>query len=150
VIDPQTDIFGTLSSGRVRVPGAGDEQLPYLRDIHDHLKKISDLTESFRELIAGIADVSMSQTSNQLNIVMKQLAVISTVFLPLSFLAGFFGQNFGACSTGSSGAAGWLKSCPGMNRSGHGCVPLGEHIGKSAHFSAFCALSNGEPRWQIT
>jgi magnesium transporter len=92
----QEDIFATLSSGQVRVPGAGDEQLPYLRDIHDHIKKLSDRADSFRDIIAGTADSYSSVVSNQLNVVMKQLAVISTVFLPLSFLTGFFGQNFGA------------------------------------------------------
>jgi magnesium transporter len=96
VLTPQEDVFATLSSGKVRLPGAGDDQLPYLRDIHDHAKKLSDLADSFRDLISGTVDVYSSGVSNQLNVVMKQLAVISTVFLPLSFLTGFFGQNFGA------------------------------------------------------
>jgi magnesium transporter len=95
VLTSQEDIFATLSSGKVPVPGAGDEQLPYLRDIHDHIKKMSDLADSFRDLIAGAANAYSSVVSNQLNVVMKQLAVISTVFLPMSFLTGFFGQNFG-------------------------------------------------------
>ncbi len=96
VLVPQTDIFESFSSGKVRVPGAGDDQLPYLRDIHDHLKKQSDLTDSYRDLIAGTAAAYTSVVSNQQNVVMKQLAVISTIFLPLTFLTGFFGQNFGA------------------------------------------------------
>jgi magnesium transporter len=93
---PQADVFETLASGRVRVPGADDAQLPYLRDIRDHLKKLSDLVDSYRDLIAGTADAYSSVVSNQQNVVMKQLAVISTIFLPLTFLTGFFGQNFGA------------------------------------------------------
>jgi magnesium transporter len=96
VLVPQTDIFASLSSGKIRVPGAGDDQLPYLRDVHDHLKKQSDLTDSYRDFIAGTAAAYTSVVSNQQNVVMKQLAVISTIFLPLSFLTGFFGQNFGA------------------------------------------------------
>jgi magnesium transporter len=96
VLTPQTDIFESLSSGKVRVPGADDSQLPYLRDIRDHLRKQSDLTDSYRDLIAGTAAAYTSMVSNQQNVVMKQLAVISTIFLPLSFLTGFFGQNFGA------------------------------------------------------
>jgi len=96
VLVPQTDIFASLSSGKIRVPGAGDDQLPYLRDIHDHLRKLSDLTDSYRDLIAGTAAAYTSVVSNQQNVVMKQLAVISTIFLPMSFLTGFFGQNFGA------------------------------------------------------
>jgi Mg2+ and Co2+ transporter CorA len=96
VLIPQTNIFATLSSGSVRVPGAGDDRLPYLRDIYDHLKKLSDLTDSYRDQISGAASSYSSVVSNQLNAVMKQLAIISTVFLPLTFLTGFFGQNFGA------------------------------------------------------
>jgi magnesium transporter len=95
VVEPQTDIFATLSTGRVMIPGAGDEQLPYMRDVHDHFQKLSDQIGSFRDLIAGVTDVYMSQISNQLNVVMKQLSIIATIFLPLSFLTGFFGQNFG-------------------------------------------------------
>jgi magnesium transporter len=96
VLTSQEDIFATLSSGKVRLPGARDDQLPYLRDVHDHIKKLSDQADSFRALIDGAAAAYSSVVSNQLNVVMKQLAVISTVFLPLSFLSGFFGQNFGA------------------------------------------------------
>jgi magnesium transporter len=96
VLTPQSDVFDSLSSGKIRVPGADDTQLPYLRDIHDHLRKLSDLTDSYLHQIATTADAYRSIASNQLNVVMKQLAVISTTFLPLSFLTGFFGQNFGA------------------------------------------------------
>ena len=96
VLTSQEDVFATLASGKVRVPGAGDDQLPYLRDVHDHIKKLSDMADSFRALIGGAAAAYSSGVSNQLNVVMKQLAVISTVFLPLTFLTGFFGQNFGA------------------------------------------------------
>jgi magnesium transporter len=96
VLSSQEDVFAKLASGKVRVPGAGDDQLPYLRDVHDHIKKLSDMADSFRALIGGAAAAYSSGVSNQLNVVMKQLAVISTVFLPLTFLTGFFGQNFGA------------------------------------------------------
>jgi magnesium transporter len=96
VLTPQADMFASLSSGKIRVPGGNDDQLPYLRDIHDHLKKLSNLTDSYRDLITGTAGAYTSVVSNQQNVVMKQLTVIATVFLPLTFLTGFFGQNFGA------------------------------------------------------
>ena len=96
VLTPQTDVFATLSAGKVRLPGADDRQLPYLRDIYDHLQKLSALTDSYRDLISGAAGAYTSVVGNQQNVVMKQLAVISSIFLPLTFLTGFFGQNFGA------------------------------------------------------
>ncbi|HEX4082354.1 MAG TPA: CorA family divalent cation transporter, partial [Acidimicrobiales bacterium] len=57
--------------------------------------RISDLVDSYRDLLSGVMDTHISTVSNRLNVVMKQLAIIATVFLPLSFLTGFFGQNFG-------------------------------------------------------
>ena len=68
---------------------------PYLRDLYDHLIRISDLVDSYRDLLSNAMDAYLSIVSNRLNEVMKQLTVIATIFLPLSFLTGFFGQNFG-------------------------------------------------------
>jgi magnesium transporter len=65
-----------------------------VRDLYDHLIRINDLIDSYRDLLSNAMDVYLSTMSNRLNEVMKQLAVIATVFLPLSFLTGFFGQNF--------------------------------------------------------
>ena len=66
----------------------------YVRDLYDHLIRISDMVDSYRDLLSGSLDAYMSMVSNRLNDVMKQLTIIATVFLPLSFLTGFFGQNF--------------------------------------------------------
>lgn len=93
-IAPQRDAFATMASEVVQVPGFGEDSNRYLRDIYDHLIRLSDLVDSYRDLISGSTDAYLSVVSNQLNVVMKQLAVIATVFLPLSFLTGFFGQNF--------------------------------------------------------
>ena len=65
-----------------------------MRDIYDHLIRISDLVDGYRDLLSGVMDTHLSTVSNRLNVVMKQLTIIATVFLPLSFLTGFFGQNF--------------------------------------------------------
>lgn len=67
----------------------------YVRDLYDHLIRISDMVDSYRDLLSGSLDAYMSMVSNRLNDVMKQLTIIATVFLPLSFLTGFFGQNLG-------------------------------------------------------
>jgi magnesium transporter len=67
----------------------------YFRDIYDHLIRISELIDSYRDLLTSSMDVYLSTVSNRLNSVMKQLTVMATVFLPLTFITGFFGQNFG-------------------------------------------------------
>jgi magnesium transporter len=53
------------------------------------------MVDSYRDLLSGALDTHLSTVSNRLNVVMKQLTIIATVFLPLSFLTGFLGQNFG-------------------------------------------------------
>ena len=67
----------------------------YFRDIYDHLIRISDLIDTYRDLLTSSMDVFLSTVSNRLNVVMKQLAVITTIFFSLTFVTGFFGQNFG-------------------------------------------------------
>ncbi len=94
VITPQRDMFASISSGVEQLPGVTDEGLRYMRDIYDHLIRISDLVDGYRDLLSGVMDTHLSTVSNRLNVVMKQLTIIATVFLPLSFLTGFFGQNF--------------------------------------------------------
>lgn len=94
-VTPQRDAFASLMGRFVDLPGfdAGDEH--YFRDVYDHLIRISDLIDSYRDLLSSAMDVYLSTVSNRLNAVMKQLTVIATVFLPLTFITGFFGQNFG-------------------------------------------------------
>ncbi len=94
VVTPQRDMFASISSGVVELPGVSDDGQRYMRDIYDHLIRISDLVDGYRDLLSGVMDTHLSTVSNRLNVVMKQLTIIATVFLPLSFLTGFFGQNF--------------------------------------------------------
>lgn len=68
--------------------------LIYLRDVYDHIIQIIDTIESYRDMIVGMLDVYLSSTSNKLNEVMKVLTIISTLFIPLTFLAGVYGMNF--------------------------------------------------------
>ena len=95
VVTPQRDLFASLLSGVSTLPGLTAEDERYFRDLYDHLIRISDLVDSYRDLLTGAMDTHISTVSNRLNVVMKQLAIIATIFLPLSFLTGFFGQNFG-------------------------------------------------------
>jgi len=95
VITPQRDLFASLIGGVSELPGMSEKDERYFRDVYDHLIRISDLIDTYRDLLTGAMDVYLSTVSNRLNVVMKQLAIIATVFLPLSWLTGFFGQNFG-------------------------------------------------------
>jgi len=94
VITPERDMFAGLIAGVARLPGMDEEAERYFRDVYDHLIRTSDLVDSYRDLLTGALDTHLSTVSNRLNAVMKQLTIIATIFLPLSFLTGFFGQNF--------------------------------------------------------
>jgi len=94
VIAPQRDMMASINAGVADVPGMTDEAARYFRDLYDHLIRLADLVDSYRDLLTSVMDTHLSTVSNRLNVVMKQLAIIATVFLPLSWLTGFFGQNF--------------------------------------------------------
>jgi magnesium transporter len=91
----QRDVLASVHSGDEALPGmtAGAEH--YFRDVYDHLVRSSQVADSLRDLLISAVDAHLSTTSNRLNVVMKQLTIIATVFLPLSFVTGFLGQNFG-------------------------------------------------------
>ncbi len=95
IVTPERDMFATLVSGSSALPGMTPEYERYFRDLYDHLIRVSDLVDSYRDLLSGAMDTHLSTVSNRLNVVMKQLTIIATIFLPLGFLTGFFGQNFG-------------------------------------------------------
>ena len=95
VVTPQRDLFASLVGGVAELPGMSVKEERYFRDVYDHLIRISDLIDTYRDLLTGAMDVYLSTVSNRLNVVMKQLAIIATIFLPLAWLTGFFGQNFG-------------------------------------------------------
>jgi magnesium transporter len=95
VIAPQRDMMASITAGVTDVPGMTEEASRYFRDLYDHLIRLADLVDSYRDLLSSVMDTHLSTVSNRLNVVMKQLTIIATIFLPLSFLTGFFGQNFG-------------------------------------------------------
>ena len=66
----------------------------YFRDVYDHLVRVHDIVESLRDLIAGALDTYLSVVSNRTNDIMKALTVVNVMFLPLTFVVGFFGMNF--------------------------------------------------------
>jgi magnesium transporter len=88
----QLDVLYRLSNGEF--PQIPANILPFYRDVHDHLLRISDLSESYRDLVSGLFDIHFSVTANKTNDVMKVLAVFSAIMLPLSLIAGIYGMNF--------------------------------------------------------
>lgn len=66
----------------------------YLRDVHDHVVQLIDILDNLREMISDMTNLYISTISNRLNEIMKVLTIISTIFIPLTFLAGIYGMNF--------------------------------------------------------
>ncbi len=92
IISPQREVINRLS--RDDFPMIDRQSRIYFRDIYDHLVRIQDLTELLRDIVSGVMDIYLNSTSLRLNEVMKALTVVSTIFLPLSFVAGVYGMNF--------------------------------------------------------
>lgn len=66
----------------------------YLRDVHDHTVRVIDTVETYRDLLSGMMDIYLSSVSNKMNEVMKVLTIITTLFVPVTFIAGVYGMNF--------------------------------------------------------
>jgi magnesium transporter len=92
VISPQREVMNRLS--RDDFPQIKLQHQIYFRDIYDHLVRIQDLSDTIRDIVSSALDTYLSATSNRLNQVMKALTIVSTIFLPLTFLAGVYGMNF--------------------------------------------------------
>ena len=91
---PQRDLLGRFASGREPLPGLTPADERYFRDVSDHLVRLTEQIDGFRDLIAGSMDLYESTAAHRLNEVVKQLTLLATIFLPLTFITGFFGQNF--------------------------------------------------------
>ena len=94
-VGPQRELFGRLAGGVAELPGMSTEAERYFRDVYDHVFRLGEMIDAQRELITAVIDVYLSAASNRLGSVTKQLTLIATIFLPLTFITGFFGQNFG-------------------------------------------------------
>ena len=88
----QREILMRLS--RAEFPEIPAEATPFFRDVYDHFARVSDLAEGYRELVTSTMEAYLSVQGNRMNEVMKALTLISTVMLPLTFIAGVYGMNF--------------------------------------------------------
>ena len=89
---PQREILLRMSRGDFdEIPA---EALPFYRNVSDHFLRTVDATDGYRELVSSALDAYLSVQSNRMNEVMKALTLMSTVMLPLTFIAGVYGMNF--------------------------------------------------------
>lgn len=92
ILLPQREVLNKLARDDYRVIDPKDRI--FFRDIYDHLVRLHDLNESLRDLVSGALDTYLSVTNNRMNEIMKVLTIITTFFMPITFITGFFGMNF--------------------------------------------------------
>jgi magnesium transporter len=92
ILAPQREVVNKLARDDFAVIDTRDRI--YFRDIYDHLVRLYDITESVRDLLSGTLDTYLSVINNRMNDIMRTLTVITTLFMPISFVTGFFGMNF--------------------------------------------------------
>jgi magnesium transporter len=89
---PMREVIGQLA--REHQECLSEVTQTYLRDVHDHSVQIMDMVETYREFASGLTETYMTALSNRMNEVMKVLTIMTTIFVPLTFLAGVYGMNF--------------------------------------------------------
>jgi len=97
VVWPMREAVGTLARGDL--VGVSETSEKFYRDVYDHLVEIVDLTETYRDLTRGTRDIYLNVVSQSTNEVMKRLTVVATIFIPLTFVVGVYGMNFGEHAT---------------------------------------------------
>ncbi|MCB1020946.1 MAG: magnesium/cobalt transporter CorA, partial [Acidobacteria bacterium] len=92
VLWPQREAIHALA--RLETPLVSDTVRLYMRDIQDHCSQLSEVVESYREVVSGISSTWVSAVGNRTNDVMKVLTIMASIFIPLNFLAALYGMNF--------------------------------------------------------
>jgi len=105
VLWPQREVVGKFA--REEHDLLPDEIRIYFRDCYDHAVQALEVSENFREMASGLLDIYLTSLSHRLNDVMRVLTIISTVFMPLSFLAGVYGMNFDRSHPWNMPELGW-------------------------------------------
>lgn len=93
VIGPLGEVLGALRREDSNVPVAENTRL-YVRDTQDHILQLLDMVAAYRDNASSLMDLQLANVNNRLNEVMKTLTLISAFFIPISFIAGFYGMNF--------------------------------------------------------
>jgi len=89
---PLREVVGSLARRESTL--INDATIIYFRDVYDHAFQVMDTIETFRDMLSGMLDIYLSSISNRLNEIMKVLTIVSTVFIPLTFVSGVYGMNF--------------------------------------------------------
>jgi magnesium transporter len=89
---PLRDILTPVFRGDLKL--IPEDEVAYFRDVYDHAVRVIDQLDTLRDLVTSALEIHLSAVANRHNEVAKQLTIIATIFLPLTFLTGFFGQNF--------------------------------------------------------
>ena len=89
---PQREVVNKLARDTFLVIGEKDQV--YFRDVYDHMVRLYNQSDSVRDLLTGTMELNLSVMNNRMNDVMKTLTIITTLFMPLTFITGFFGMNF--------------------------------------------------------
>lgn len=92
VLSPQRDVVSLLA--RRVAPMVQERTALYFRDVYDHLVRVYEQLEAARDMLANVMEAYLSVVANRTGEITKQLTIFASIFLPLSFLVGFFGQNF--------------------------------------------------------
>jgi magnesium transporter len=88
----QLEVLYRMSHGEfTQIP---ENILPFFRDVHDHLMRVSDLAENYRDLVGGLFEIHFAVIGTKTNEIMKTLAIVSAIILPLTLIAGIYGMNF--------------------------------------------------------
>ena len=93
---PTRDVLHSL--GREATRFVADDARAHFRDSYDHTMELLDLMENYREISSDLRDIYLASLNNRMNDVMKLLTVIATIFMPLTFITGYFGMNFNTAS----------------------------------------------------
>jgi magnesium transporter len=96
VLAPQRDVVGLMA--RRGIPNVHERNTLYFRDVYDHLVRLYEQIDASRDILSNVMDGYLTTVANKTNDITKQLTIFSTLFLPLSFIVGFFGQNFDVLS----------------------------------------------------
>ncbi len=89
---PSREVLNSLQRGES--PLISQDTCRYMRDVYDHTAQVIDSVETYRDMLSMMLDIYLSSISNRLNEIMKVLTMISTIFIPLTFIVGLYGMNF--------------------------------------------------------